>query len=1055
MSHLFPRVLQATLMLVLSAGLAFAQTASVTGQVFDADTGDTLPGANVIIPDLNIGAVTDASGRYTIQNVPVRDAAYLLQASFAGYQQANQSIQLQQAGQTATANFRLRAGVELREVVVTALGIERQERELGYSVESIRGDDVTAGDNTNLISALSGRIAGMDITQSTGSIGGSTRVVLRGITSLSDDNQPLFVVDGVPISNSNIAPGQGRLQGSVDTGNRANDINPADIESISVLKGGAAAALYGQRAKNGVVLITTRRGVDRPRANVQASTSLVTNSVARLPNFHNTYAPGTAGYYLPTSTSGWGPVIAGQTVTGYVLQADDARTPYVLNPQPNNVRDFFQTGLTSTNNLSFSTGTPTTDFRFSTGFINQAGITPGAELDRYNITLNAGTRLPNGFNARATVNYVNSNDRGRAIQGGNEDTISGLVFSFPRTLDLRDLQDYRDEFGNQRTYGPTTNNPYWVAQENPFTSDINRVFGSGTVGFVATDWLNFTARLGTDFYTNNRRQVYRQGTAGRLGGEFRDDTIQEREIDAQVFGQLSRPITEEFSFQAIVGANVNQRGAQRFINTAQGLSVDQLFTFTNAANNAPTNSSSLRRLLGVYADATFGWRDAVFLNITGRNDISSTLPVANRSYFYPSAALSVVFTDLVDLDPQLLSYGKIRLNAARVGSDESPYQLDFNYFPQANVFGQFNTAIQFPYFGLTGFSATATVPPADLRPQLQTTYEIGTELGFLNDRFTLDATFYDQIINDQIITLPRPLSSGFSGLRTNVGAIANTGFEMTATAETFNIGGFSHSLRTTFARNRNRVVELAEDIEFVTLETGYNTIAVRAEIGESLGLYGTGWQRDEATGLPIINPETGLREVGLNPIRLGNLDPNFRVGISNTFRFGPASISALLDWKDGGVLYSNSVATARATGRAQETTVNRDGTIIDRGVICTGSGDARTCRPNDVPVANMQSFWSALNAGGVQESGTFDASYVKLRELVIGVDVPQRILQRTPFGSATIALEGRNLALLYSRIPHIDPETNLFGSGTVGGGGYEFNNLPATRQFGVNLQVSF
>ncbi|CAN5464630.1 SusC/RagA family TonB-linked outer membrane protein [soil metagenome] len=1050
MSQHLARWTRLMLAFVLTVGVAYAQTGTISGRVLDAQTGDPLPGANVTVVDLaGTGTVTNVSGEYTLRNVPTRQQPYTLRASFIGYAQSEASVTLNQGGQTATANFELTEGIELaRELVVVGLGIERQERELGYAVETIRGDEVMVGDNTNLLQSLSGRISGVDITQSSGSIGGSTRIILRGITSLSGDNQPLFVIDGVPISNANVAPTQGRLQGAVDTGNRANDINPADIESISVLKGGAAAALYGQRAKNGVILITTRRGVNRPRASVQASTSIVSNTVGRLPDFQNEYGPGTSGYYQNTSTSGWGPQIRGQQVTGSII---DPTQPYTLNAQPNNVRDFWETGLTSTNNLSFSTGTQTTDFRLGVGYINQGGIVPNSELDRLNLQFNAGTRLANGFNARATLNYVNSNDQGRAIQGGNEDTISGTVFSFPRTLDINDLRNYVDDQGNQRTYGQTGNNPFWIANENLFTSDINRIYGSGTVGFDPTDWLSFTARAGTDFYTQNRRQVYVPGTQGNVFGRFRDDILQSREINTDIFARVNRPINEDFSFQAIVGNNINQRAFRRNLNDAATMSVGGLYNYANFGTNAPENSSSLRRLIGFFGDVTLGWRDAVFLNVTGRNDISSTLPVANRSYFYPSASLSVVFTDLVDIDSNLLSYGKLRLNAARVGSDEAPYQLDFRFFPVSSVFGQFNTAVQFPYFGNTGFNASATVPPSDLRPQQQTTFEIGTELGFLNDRINLDFNFYDQQITDQILSLPTPYSTGFGFFRTNVGAVANTGFESTLNAQTVRIGDFSHSMRATFSSNNNRVVSLAEGLDFITLETGYNTIAIRAEVGEPLGLYGTGWQRDEATGLPIINENTGLREIGLNPIRLGSLDPNFRVGFGNTFRYGPVMLSALLDWKDGGVLYSQSVAAARSGGRAQETLSNRDGSIIDIGVICSNG----ECRPNDVPAVSMQSFWGALHSGSVQEAGTFDASYVKLREVVLGFDLPQSVLQRTPFGSATIALEGRNLALLYSRIPHIDPETNLFGSGTVGGAGYEFNNLPSTRQLGVNINVTF
>lgn len=1074
MNHLPTRLVYTALVLVMTAGVAFAQTASVTGRVIDADTGESLPGANVFLPDVNLGAVTGPDGRYTIQNVPVRAEAYTVQASFAGYRQATQTVTLNQAGQVVTIDFRLVPGVELREIVVTALGIERQARELGYSVSQVRGEELATGVGTQLVQSMSGRIAGIDITQSSGNVGASSRIILRGITSLSGDNQPLFVVDGVPISNANIAPGQGRLQGTIDTGNRVNDLNPADIESISILKGGAAAALYGQRAKNGVVLITTRRGVARPRASVQVASSVLTSTVSRFPDFHNIYGPGTLGTYAwdPTgaravttagTTSGWGPRIAGQQVPGTLIRPD---TPQQLVAHPNNVRDFFDTGVTAQNNISFSTGTQALDFRLGLGHVSQGGIVPGSRLDRTTLSANAGARLGNGFNARTSINYVTSEDIGRAVQGGNDPNIlTSIVFNFPRTLDVRELREYIDpNTGQQIPLGPLTNNPYWIINENPFTSGIQRVFGTGTVGYEPFDWLSITARIGTDFYTQNRRQINRVGTIGRLSGQFRDDIIQEREINSDIIVQINRPINEDFSFTGLLGNNINQREFRRNQVNAENLVADGVYSYAASLSTQPTNFSSLRRLFGFYGDVTFGWRDIVFLNLTGRNDWTSTLPVDNRSYFYPSASLSVVFSDLVNLDPNVLSYGKLRLNAARVGSDTDPYQTSFRFFPVSTVFGQFNTSINFPYFNQGGFNATAVIPNFELRPQQQTTYEVGVELGFLNDRVNLDVTYYDQLTSDQILNLPMPLSTGFSARQANIGKVSNRGLEVTLNARTLNQGLFSHDFRTTFSTNRNRVVELAPGVEEVVIESGYNSLQVRAAPGQALGLYGVGWLRDEETGLPLINPLTGLRERTTTAIRLGNIDPNFRLGFSNTFRYGPVGLSFLIDWKDGGVLYSNTVASARGSGLAQETTVNRDGTFIDRGVICVrpaapdvtnATAPDRVCRPNDVPVVNMQSFWAHYSSGVGQEASTFDASYVKLREVVLTFDLPTSILQRTPFGSASFSIEGRNLALLYSRIPHIDPETNLFGSGTVGGAGYEFNNLPSTRTIGFNLNLTF
>ena len=1039
-------------------GVVQAQgTGTITGVVVDAETGESLPVASVILTGTGLGAAADIDGRFVIENVPARPEPYAVRASYTGFAPVELPA-LVRSGETVELEFEL-GSVILDDVVVTALGLERNERELGYSVTEIDGDETTVGDNSSVVSTLSGKIPGLSVSGQSGAVGGASRIVLRGVSGLSGENQPLFVVDGIPISNSSFGNGNG-ISGGADTANRANDINPNDIQTVSVLKGGAAAALYGQRARNGVILITTKSGRNQVRANVQASSGLLSSDVLRLPDFQNEFAPGTLGAYVPSNQNGWGPQILGQQVTGNVLDESAATT---LTAQPDNVSNFYDTGLTATNSIAFTAGNQSTDFRLGFTNINQGGIVPSSDFARTTVSLNGGAQLPSGFNARASFNYVDTDVDNPVRQGGNNpNVLTGIINGVPRTLNFSDLEVFRDpQTGEQRSLGALTNNPYFIVNENSFTSDLQRVYGQGSVGYTPLDWLSFTTRIGTDFYTDARRSLSVVGTLGLDDGELDDDVFRESETNFDAFGVANREFgsgSSLFSVRALAGVNINQRRYDRIGNLGEQFNVPGLNSFRNLDQNNPSNFEQIQRLYGFYGDVTLGFNNYVFLQLTGRNDNSSTLPTENNSYFYPSASLSFVVTDALALDPAGLSYAKLRASAAQVGSDEEPYQLDFTFSPTPSVFGQYGTGFQFPYLGtLVGFQATNTIPPQNLQPQIQTTYEVGAELGFLNDRVTLDGQYYNISTTDQILSVPLPRSTGFSFLRTNAGEISNRGVELRLTAETVRIGQFAHNFTVNFSRNRNLVESLAEGVQEITVASGFNSLQIRGEPGESLGMYGSGFERDSLTGLPVINPLTGLRIAAQGDQRLGDIDPDFQLGFLNSFRVGPFSLGFLVDWKQGGVIYSETARTLRASGLAEETAANRYGTIIDNGVIDTGEEDADgnpIYRANDVPVESMQAFWGQFANSSVQEGSVFDATYVKLRELTFGFQVPSRYLRSLPFTQGTISFQGRNLALLYSKVPHIDPETNLFGP-VSSGSGYEFNNLPTTRTLGVKIDFAF
>ena len=688
--------------------------------------------------------------------------------------------------------------------------------------------------------------------------------------------------------------------------------------------------------------------------------------------------------------------------------------------------------------------------------LKQNGISPGNELDRNTVTVNVGTKFNERFNARVSFSYIRTEGRGRPRQGSNNPNIlTNLVQGgMPRTLDVKLLeQNVVDENGipigldgNQ-----TTNNPYWVVQNNPNNNLVDRLFGSVSIGYEATDWLNFSARVGTDLFSEVRRDIVRKGTINQLNGQFDDQELFDREFNSDILATITKQINEDIGLTAIVGHNVNQRSVRRTRVTASGLSVDELYNYANAASTAPQNFQSLRRIYGVYADVTFNYKNYLYLNVTGRNDWSSTLPKNNNSFFYPSVSASLVFTEAFNVANNFLSFGKIRANWANVGSDEAPYQLDFAFIPQATVFTQFVSDNTFPHGGQLAFAATDVIPPGDaLMPQNQVSFEIGTELQFFDGRVGLDATYYNTLTEEQIISVSIPQSTGFESKRINAGEVRNKGFEILLSGTPVQTAsGFSWNVGVNFTTNKQTVEKLAPDLKELSLTSGFSGLSVRAAPGESFGLYGAGWLRDSVSGKPVINPSTGLREVGPR-VNHGDIFPDWTMGVQNTFSFKGFSLSALIDIREGGVLFSGTVSDLREDGRTVETTLNRGRIFVDDGVLANSDG---TFRPNDVPVESMQQFWTHYSNTSNTEGQIFDASYVKLREVRLSYSFPVNMVERTPFSSINFGLEGRNLILIRSEVPHIDPELNFFGS-TLTGSGVEFSSAPSARSYGFNLRLT-
>lgn len=1031
--------------------LSLAQNRTVTGKVTSAD-GVPVAFATVNVKGTQTFVSADANGNFSIQ-APVNA---VLVFSSAGYESMETNI-----GSLTVVNSTLPLQNTLGEVVVTALGITRAQKSLGYSTTTLKNEELTKARETNIVNSLAGKVAGVRIVSQSGTVGGSSKILIRGVNTLNNtsavgNGQPIFIIDGMPIDNSapqinTVNPGAANPapQGSnsADFGNRAGDLNADDIESITVLKGAAATALYGARARDGAVIITTKRGK-------KGQTSITLNSSARmdkiliLPDLQNEYAQGNQGTYNIANTNGWGPKIS---------EVQDKTFPDFLGRQvtlkafPNNVKDFYNTGRTFINSISFDGGGESGDYRFGYTNERQTGIVPNEELNKNNIAFNAGRNLAKGFDIRTTINYARISSNGRPIQSANDlNALQTIILGLPRTVDINDVKNnYVDPVTGQQitlTPGRTGNNPYWVANNNRYSNVLDRVYGNAVLTYSPVKWLTISDNIGTDYYYEFRRGVVRPGTVGALTGNFFTANLYNQIINNDLIVTATRNITSDLELKVIAGHNIFETQFRREQSAAQNLTVDQLYSFANAGTVSTNNLSTRRRLVGIFGDIGLSYKNMLFLNITGRNDWSSTLPTNNNSYFYPSVSGSFLFSELLK-NTSWLDYGKFRASWANVGSDAAPYNLAFAYLTLPSAYAQYSLNIQFPFNNLIGFIVPNSLPNANLKPQNQTAIEFGAELKMLKSRVNLDVTYYNSKTTDQIISLNVPRSTGFFNKVVNAGSVQNRGVEVTLGLVPVRTKDISWMLDVNFSKNVQKV-ELPSDIRSYTLQGGFSGLAIKAQSGEAFGLYGTAWMRD-SLGNIVIDANTGLRRTVADQ-RLGNVYPDWMMGINNTVSYKNLSLSFLVDIREGGVMWSNTSSILRTTGLAKETALNRDKIVIDPGVVLDPATNKYI--PNTVPVQSMQDFWSQFTSANT-ESNVYNSSFVKLREVRLSYRIPSSVLSSVKFiKGLEVGFEARNLWLIKSYVPHVDPEVNLFGAASLGEG-VEFANVPSARSFGVNLRV--
>lgn len=1055
-----------------------AQDRTVSGKVASSEDGAPLPGVNVVLKGTTTGSVTDVDGNYSLK-VPATGGTLIF--SFIGL--VTQEIDI---GTRNTIDITMAQDAkQLGEVVVTSFGIEREKKALGYAVQEVRGEELTKARQTSVLNSLQGKIAGAQITNAGGGLGSSTRVVLRGPTSLLGNNQALFVVDGVPInngSNGNVQSSGNYYDNVVDGGNRANDINPEDIESVSVLKGPAAAALYGSRAASGVIIITTKKGrANQGKTDVVFNSSYLWSKVLVTPNLQNRFGQGQLGdnqTFLNDQES-WGDHFDGSLRPfGAIVNNVQQYKPY--SAVPTNIEDFYEIGKSFQNSLSLSGGNQTATYYMSFSDLAQTGVLKTTDYHRNNFTLNGSTKLANKLSSSASINYVRVS--ADLPQTGQRNHALSNLLNIPRDYSVVDMKDLSNPFNTPDGYfTPFAVNPYYTLAHDNSHQNMNRMYGNVQLKYQPAEWITATARVGTDVSSDERNTMadiveYNDPTgpnyqqAFNYNGEYTEQRINNREIDANFIVSMNKKFGEKFQANWLVGYNFNQRSGSNTGATAVNLTIPGYANLGNVNGNYQAfGASTKRRLFGLYSSLDLSYNGYLFLGATFRNDWSSTLPEAHNSFAYPSVNASFVITDAFDLASNVLSSAKVRASYAQVGNDANPYQTA-SIFNQAGPTGSF-AGVTFPFNNGTvtvpGFSEGDVIGNANLQPEITKSLEFGADVRLFQGRLNLDVAYYDSKSESQILNAAIAPSTGYNTQVLNVGLVSNKGIEVTLGGKVLRIGDFTWDLSVNFAKNRNRVEELNDGNVELTLVPENLTAGLVIRLGEPYGVFKATRTLRTADGKIVVGND-GIPLDDPTPFYTGTLQPDWTGGLTSTFSFRGLSLSATLDTRQGGNIASSTMAQLYFTGQAEETAFNdREEWIVPNSVVQTGVDENNNpvYEPNTTALTmygggTYRQYWANIQGGARNEETLLDASFIKLRELALNYSLPQQWLSKTPFGNVTIGAIGRNLWLHTAKDNHmIDPEANAFGAGNQPGyvnvQGYEFYGIPTQATYGFNLRATF
>jgi TonB-linked SusC/RagA family outer membrane protein len=1060
------RLLLTVTVLMLGLNALLAQTSTIRGKILD-DKGDPVPGATVRIKGTNKGTVTDANGNFKLN----ADDGATLSISAIGLKATEKEAQ-------DGMNVKMAADQQsLRETVVTAQAIKREKASLGYATTTLNNSEINAGNNVSALGALQGKVSGVNITSTTGGPGGSTRVVIRGEKSIGNNNNALIVIDGIPVNNAN-RTGSNSLK-QIDFGNRGNDVNPDDIESISVLKGAAATALYGSEGANGAIMITTKSGKAKSKSGkteVGFTTGYTWSNILRYPTFQNQFGEGDLNG-IPDDRRenfSWGLPFDGQIRPwGQIINGQQQVKRYEA--QENNVKDFFNTGKAWENNLTLSGGTEKSNYFLGFNTLNSDGVVPGTFMDKYSIRLNANHEFSNNFFSTINVNYINGSSR--VDQGGQgEGSVWNNVCQQPRDIpigNLKDLNnvfnsmDYTDTNGVRRYgyYGAYTENPYWVAKYFDNRNKYDRILGQTTVGYRVNQHATITNRFGGEVLSDRtylkspklNTVAFEELWAGSPKS-FNGGYFQSTDNFASYFNDLMLNLNyqiDKLGINAIVGHSVSSRASNYLSSnidpTTNGLVIENYYNFSNATSKiASENSLTRSRKVGMYATVNFDFNKFLFLEFTGRNDWSSTLAANNRSYFYPSMSASWLFTQhLSESARKIMNYGKLRANISSVGNDALAYQNNNPGFTSTSISSGFGSNI-FPFNGVPGFSYQNVMGNPDLKPERQVAKEIGVEMSFLQDRVGFDFTVYSSRMKDQILNVPTPSSSGYTSRYINAGVMTNKGVELGLRFTPVKMKGIKWDLYGTYTRNKNEVVELPNGVDQIVIG-GFSGMSIVAAVGKPFGTFYAVDLLKDANGNQVIDSATGAPRSTSAPVYLGSYQPKFIASWGTNFSYKGLSVNVLFDTKQGGYLYSRTKDILEFVGVTPSTTINdRQPFLWDNSVYQNSDGDYVK---NTSILTDVYNYYTAAN---VKPAGQdlIKAGYVKLREVSIGYKLPQKWFNKTFIGSGNFSVFGSNLVLWTNKgNDYVDPEVNSGGASNLQG--FDFSARPSVRNYGFRLGLTF
>lgn len=1015
---------------VFCVHLSYGQTKTIVGKVTDP-SGNPLPGASVLVKGSKSSSITDMDGNYSIK---IDDAKFLV-FSYLGY--ANKEIEV--LNNTKIDVILESSSQVLGEVVVTALGIKREKRSLGYASQELKSSDINKVNSTNFVSNLTGKVSGLQITGAGNGITSSTRVVIRGDKSLNiNNNGPLFVVDGVPINNSIYGVGSGPTTQTdlpTDYGNGASEINQEDIESVNVLKGAAASALYGSRAANGVIVINTKSGRKNKGLGVAVSTSFMSSEALRLPEIQGVYGGGYFQTYDPQADTNFGPKFgAGTSVLqngspGYSV-GEAVALPFEFRYDLN---DFFRTGNSVSNSVSITGSDEKTNFRLSYGNNSAEDIVPNSNLKRNNVSVNVNYKISDKWKVTTVANYIRSKSDNTPVTGyGSQGIMYNLLWNHTN-VDLDWLKNYWiTPDVRQNSMFSWGDNPFKIAYENTNAFKKGRLYGNIASTYEINENLSLMTRAGIDDSNDLRTSRRPLGSSRYPGGMYREQEIAFTEYNTDFLLSYNRTLgnfTSKFSF----GANrMNQFTSESKIE-GKGISIPGIYNFQNI-NVTPSllRNTFKKRINSVYGLLNIAYKEFLYLDVTGRNDWSSTLPESNNSYFYPSASLSFIPTSVFEMNKNI-NFLKVRLNTASVGNDTEPYRLEKTY----------NSG------SLAGtLTNPSSILNSNLKPEIATSYEVGVEGQFFKNRLTLDASYYVTNSKNQIVGLDVSQATGYNSNVINAGKIQNKGFEIGLGISLVKSENIEWSLNANFTQNRGYVKELTPGINNYIIAQGPNGGTIEARVGERMGdLYGRGYLRSPEgqivyeNGSPIL--DTKIKKIG-------NYNPDWMLGLSSNLRYKNLSLNALFDIRQGGKIYSTTNSIGMESGILAVSLPGRELGIVGEGVVKNSNG---TYSPNTTKISEEAwYYYNAFRRDNI-EANTFDASYVKFREVSISYNFSKRITSAAQLQNMSISLVGNNLAL-WTNVPDIDPDTQAINGGTLLPG-FEVLQLPSSKSYGIKLNVSF